>query len=75
VLGGTAEKEVGLGRMRGWEKRTRGGADRKVDRVFVLTSFFLAVEVYRIVMYVYFCESIFEEKSIHIVFTFANLTT
>jgi hypothetical protein len=31
--------------------------------------------IYRIVVYVYFYESIFEDKSIHIVFTFANLTT
>jgi hypothetical protein len=29
----------------------------------------------QIVMYVYFYESIFEDKSIHIVFTFTNLKT
>jgi hypothetical protein len=40
----------------------------------ILTSCYYK-KIYRIVMYVYFYENIFEGKSIHIVFTFINLTT
>jgi hypothetical protein len=39
-----------------------------------LTLFFYK-NIYLKVIYVYFYESIFQDKSIHIVFTFPNLTT
>ena len=39
-----------------------------------LTTYFYK-DIYQKVIYVIFCESIFQDKSIHIVFTFSNSTT
>jgi hypothetical protein len=54
-------------------KESRFGQQHGLQNTTLTSCFYK--NIYRKVIYVYFYESIFQDKSINIIFTFSNLTT